>query len=66
MASSGVSRFSGDMAGTRSAGSQRADGMAQWIHLPGESWAESFSVAMIGGGRGEDARLRTHDQSLRE
>jgi hypothetical protein len=26
-------------------------GMAQWIHLPGESWAESFSVAMIGGGR---------------
>ena len=25
-------------------------GMAQWIHLPGESWAESFSVAMIGGG----------------
>jgi hypothetical protein len=26
-------------------------GMAQWIHLPGESWAEAFSVAMIGGGR---------------
>jgi len=26
-------------------------GMAQWIHLPGESWAESFSVAMVGGGR---------------
>src|SRR5437764_10227305 len=26
-------------------------GMAQWIHLPGESWAESFSVAMIGAGR---------------
>ena len=25
-------------------------GMAQWIHLPGEAWAESFSVAMIGGG----------------
>jgi len=25
-------------------------GMAQWITLPGESWAESFSVAMIGGG----------------
>ena len=25
-------------------------GMAQWIKLPGESWAESFSVAMIGGG----------------
>lgn len=25
-------------------------GMAQWIHLPGESWAESFSVAMVGGG----------------
>ena len=25
-------------------------GMAQWIHLPGESWAESFSVAMIGAG----------------
>lgn len=26
-------------------------GMAQWIHLPGESWAEAFSVAMVGGGR---------------
>ena len=26
-------------------------GMAQWIHLPGESWAEAFSIAMIGGGR---------------
>ena len=26
-------------------------GMAQWILLPGESWAEAFSVAMIGGGR---------------
>ena len=26
-------------------------GMSQWIHLPGESWAESFSVAMVGGGR---------------
>ena len=26
-------------------------GMAQWIKLPGEAWAESFSVAMIGGGR---------------
>jgi hypothetical protein len=26
-------------------------GMAQWIRLPGESWAESFSVAMVGGGR---------------
>ena len=26
-------------------------GMAQWITLPGESWAESFSVAMIGGRR---------------
>ena len=26
-------------------------GMAQWIRLPGESWAESFSIAMIGGGR---------------
>ena len=25
-------------------------GMAQWIKLPGEAWAESFSVAMIGGG----------------
>src|SRR6266550_4379205 len=25
-------------------------GMAQWVTLPGESWAESFSVAMIGGG----------------
>ena len=25
-------------------------GMAQWVKLPGESWAESFSVAMIGGG----------------
>jgi hypothetical protein len=25
-------------------------GMAQWIRLPGEAWAESFSVAMIGGG----------------
>jgi len=25
-------------------------GMAQRITLPGESWAESFSVAMIGGG----------------
>jgi hypothetical protein len=25
-------------------------GMAQWITLPGEAWAESFSVAMIGGG----------------
>jgi hypothetical protein len=26
-------------------------GMAQWIILPGESWAESFSIAMIGAGR---------------
>jgi hypothetical protein len=26
-------------------------GMPQWIHLPGESWAEAFSVAMVGGGR---------------
>jgi hypothetical protein len=26
-------------------------GMAQWIQLPGESWAEAFSVAMVGGGR---------------
>src|SRR2546428_8273482 len=26
-------------------------GMAQWIRLPGESWAESFSIGMIGGGR---------------
>lgn len=26
-------------------------GMAQWILLPGESWAEAFSIAMIGGGR---------------
>jgi hypothetical protein len=26
-------------------------GMAQWIHLPGESWAEAFSIAMVGGGR---------------
>jgi hypothetical protein len=26
-------------------------GMAQWIHLPGESWAEAFSIAIIGGGR---------------
>ncbi len=26
-------------------------GMGQWIHLPGESWAEAFSVAMVGGGR---------------
>jgi hypothetical protein len=26
-------------------------GMAQWIKLPGEEWAESFSVAMVGGGR---------------
>jgi hypothetical protein len=26
-------------------------GMAQWILLPGESWAEAFSVAMVGGGR---------------
>jgi hypothetical protein len=25
-------------------------GMAQWVHLPGESWAEAFSVAMVGGG----------------
>ena len=25
-------------------------GMAQWVKLPGEEWAESFSVAMIGGG----------------
>jgi hypothetical protein len=26
-------------------------GMAQWIHLPSESWAEAFSVAMVGAGR---------------
>src|SRR5438105_14047992 len=26
-------------------------GMAQWIRLPGASWAESFSIAMIGAGR---------------
>lgn len=26
-------------------------GMAQWIHQPQESWAEAFSVAMVGGGR---------------
>ena len=26
-------------------------GMAQWIHLPGESWAEAFSIAMVGAGR---------------
>jgi hypothetical protein len=26
-------------------------GMAQWIHLPGESWAEAFSVALVGTGR---------------
>jgi hypothetical protein len=25
-------------------------GMAQWIHLPGESWAEAFSVSMVGAG----------------
>lgn len=25
--------------------------MAQWIRLPGEACAESFSIAMIGGGR---------------
>jgi hypothetical protein len=24
--------------------------MAQWIHLPGESWAEAFSVSMVGAG----------------
>jgi hypothetical protein len=29
----------------------QAPGMAQWIHLPSESWAEAFSVAMVGGGR---------------
>jgi hypothetical protein len=26
-------------------------GMAQWIHQPQESWAEAFSVAMVGGGQ---------------
>lgn len=26
-------------------------GMAQWMNLPTESWAEAFSVAMVGGGR---------------
>jgi hypothetical protein len=30
---------------------QQPVGMAQWIQLPGESWAEAFSVAMVGGGR---------------
>ena len=25
-------------------------GMSQWIRLPVEMWAESFSVAMVGGG----------------
>jgi hypothetical protein len=29
----------------------QSGGMGQWIVLPGESWAEAFSVAMIGGGR---------------
>jgi hypothetical protein len=26
-------------------------GMAQWIHQPQESWAEAFSIAMVGGGQ---------------
>lgn len=26
-------------------------GMAQWIHQPQESWAEAFSVGMVGGGQ---------------
>jgi len=26
-------------------------GMGQWIHQPQESWAEAFSVAMVGGGQ---------------
>jgi hypothetical protein len=26
-------------------------GMSQWILLPGESWAEAFSVSIVGGGR---------------
>jgi hypothetical protein len=26
-------------------------GMAQWIHQPQESWAEAFSVAIVGGGQ---------------
>jgi hypothetical protein len=26
-------------------------GMAQWIHQPQESWAEAFSVSMVGAGR---------------
>jgi hypothetical protein len=26
-------------------------GMGQWMNLPTESWAEAFSVAMVGGGR---------------
>jgi hypothetical protein len=26
-------------------------GMGQWIHLPTESWAEAFSIAMVGAGR---------------
>jgi len=26
-------------------------GMAQWIYQPQESWAEAFSVAMVGGGQ---------------
>lgn len=25
-------------------------GMSQWIHQPQESWAEAFSIAMVGGG----------------
>jgi hypothetical protein len=31
--------------------SAQPPGMAQWIHLPNESWAEAFSVSMVGGGR---------------
>jgi hypothetical protein len=26
-------------------------GMGQWIHQPQESWAEAFSIAMVGGGQ---------------
>jgi hypothetical protein len=29
----------------------QSGGMGQWIVLPGESWAEAFSVGMVGGGR---------------
>jgi hypothetical protein len=36
---------------TRCRRSGRHDRHAQWIHQPQESWAEAFSIAMVGGGQ---------------